>query len=53
MEVTDGRNEGDVDDDEPDRCPDCGCDLETEYHDDDCSYDNEEDDDFLGDGLNA
>jgi hypothetical protein len=38
------------DDYEPEAvCPDCGCDLFTEEHELDCSYDDEEDDDHEDD----
>ena len=35
-------------DPEPARCPDCGCDLETEDHTIDCGYDDEEEGDDDG-----
>lgn len=35
-------------DPEPARCPDCGCDLETEDHTIDCGYDDEDESDDDG-----
>jgi len=36
------------DESEPARCPDCGCDLETEDHTIDCGYDDEDEGDDDG-----
>lgn len=39
----------DLDDDDPPRCEDCGCDLETEHHDPDCAVFDDDEDEDLGD----
>jgi hypothetical protein len=51
IDMTVDYDDDEEEDDSP-RCPDCGCDLETEHHTIDCSYDDDDpEDDDPGDGL--
>ena len=42
LEGDDSRSDFDPYEDRGAECPECGCDLESEYHDWDCSYEEDE-----------